>query len=790
MILNMNKNFKRKILLSEFDLQNNDFDQYQVSAFFKNAIISDLRLNNEFTDVYLNYIICQFPQNSKFEDLNGLMKEEINKQQNLITHKDNKILYTYLKVGDKNQDNINDKYIIIYPSKCSNDGIFDIDNYTIFYDKKFFINYLLSRIIKLTLNCLLIKDENDKSNISEDLFYGDLLINVSKNESGFSGFLPIINSNNYKLWFSLSTQEYIYNTKSDKTSNENIKEAGIVSTKNKNIKKVDARKSKRVFLKVEDKEFLSCKYSSYLYIYEKLQQVFNCLNLDFEETNFTPEYVFNDFIRNTNFDSSKSLKVIISQEDMEKLQIKNINFLLEKIKENFRQEPELLIFNKLSGIKFNNESKYLFLMFREKEEMTPVVLNIDGEEYIWNNTGALFADMQNEKENDLSKKLFDDYTQLKLCNINNLLINSEFSNPLAIQGIFINNKKFDTEKNIKSLKNQLCKSIADLYLKDKLFNIKEIDLPDSSYKNIKVLKKESIKINNFKYKNKQESKNYYSRSYTKQNLTVYSYLCLEKKDKSDSFNVSDAFIITENKDKRNKNYENQYPKILIDLFNTTIIPEKDQLGNDNFGQYLLLIDDKYLIRFNDNKFNSKTIGFDNIVAGAKNPNKLIFEAMENGDLARVIEEKKLAQEYKKINGLKVAPKVDGILNRKSGIENNLFFPFNMPTFNEIVDPENHDKKNKKLKRGVAIISFDKNKATYFIQQTEDAFATTMDKSNLIEKVSIQTKQDSGVYKNSNEEETKEIFEFYLKTLTYDLISNKRVAKKSIITKLVDFLFSN
>lgn len=777
MILDIKKEYQRKVLLSKFDLSENDYDTNQIASFFQNKILSDIRLESAFIDVYLNFFTYKTNGSSGsqfYKKLNEEIKKEVsNKEDAISCSGKTQKLYSLISKSKNNKEN---EYLVLYLSKKPNNSKFDISQYiTDTQYKDSVMNKIMPSIISLTLNCLIAQDKSERLNISKDVFYGNLLLNIIEDSHHFSGFRTNLFFYNNELTFKVSTEEYY------KLSKDNVVNGNIVSKKG-DYKRADARKTKRLFLNFNDEKYLESKYSTYLYVYEKLVEVFNILGLNSNKITFCPSFIFNDFMRIKNMSTSSNTKVVIEKKNYDILNDKHPNDianLFSYIHKQFGKKPELLIIDSLLDLNMNNESKYLFLMIKKDAAVkNPIEIKINNTMIDWSNTPSLLADMEYGESAILNKNFLDSYTKIKLENLFRTQNKKDNERPFATQGIIIDED--DGLGGEKNFGNTVYKSLADLYIKDKLFNSREIELPQSNFKSIKVLKKESIKVHNIKEGDNGEP----IKKSSKKTIDSYSFMSLIKKEKNDKFEIVDSFI------KINK--EKEYPQILSTAFGTEI--KKDGKYSE-FDNYLILIDDKYLIRVSDKYYTPQIIGDYNIIHGVKNPNKLIYDAIDDGSLDEVLKKRKdakiIAKMKPKINGKSNrADKVDGILSRTTEHEKNLFFPFAIPAFKLLLDnPESIDP-NECLKNSLALISFEKNVATFFVKQSEDPLNDKMTKSNLIENVAIFSRNEGGPYKESSEAEATEILSFYLKCMTYNLISSKTVAKKTLLTKMVDILLNN
>lgn len=777
MILDIKKECKRKVLLSKFDLSENDYDSNQIAAFFQNKILSDIRLESAFVDVYLSFFTYKTNGGSGAEfyrRLNEQIKKEISNKEDAIAHSGkSQNLYSLTNKSKNNEEN---EYLVLYLSKKPNKSRFDIGQYiTNPQYKDSVINKIMKSIISLTLNCLVAQDESEKMNIGSDLFYGDILLNIVETPSGFSGFRTGLSFYNNELTFKLSTEEYY------KLPKDIIKNGVIVSRKG-DYRRSDARKTKRLFLSFNDETYLKSKYSTYLYVYEKLGEVFDILGLNANDSAFSPSLVFNDFMRISDMSTSSNTKVVIEKKDYDVLNEKHPNDianLFSYIETQFGKKPELLIIESLSDITMDNNSQYLFLMVKKNAAVrNPIEVQVKDTIIDWSNTPSLLSDIECGENTMLNKDDFDNYTKVKLENLVRTQHQKYNERPFATQGLII-----DEDNGLGSLKgfgNTVYKSLADLYIKDKLFNSREIELPQSDFKNIKVLKREGVKVHNIKEGGNGEP----IKKSSNKTLNVYSFMSLNKKGESNNFEIVNSFIkMDTGKDD---------PEIFSAAFGTEI--KKDGKYSE-FDNYLLLIDDKYLVRVNDKYYTPQIVGDYNIINGPKNPNRLIYNAIDDGSLDEVMKKRKdakMAAKMKpKIEGkINRADKVDGIISRTTEHEKNLFFPFAIPSFKSLLnDPESIDLK-KYLNQSLALISLEKNVATFFVKQSEDALGLKMTKSNLIEKVAIFSRNEGGPYKESSETEATEILNFYLKCMTYNLILSKSVAKKTLLTKMVDILLSN
>lgn len=772
MILNINKKCKRELLLTKFDLSNNDYDSNQIAAFFQNKILSDIRIDSKFIDVYINFFIYKVKNGSGsefYKELNENIKKEISLRKDAIYYS-GKIqnLYNLIKKYNNEEEN---EYLVLYLSEKPNNSRFDIEQYvSAIQYKEYIINKIIPSVINLTLNCVIAQDESEKMNISKNLFYGDILLKIVEKSEYFSGFRKKLDFKNNELTFKLSTEEYC-NPKKDIVKN------GVVVCKKGECKRMDARKTKRLFLSFNDKEYLNSKYSTYLYMYKKLPEVFNILGLNYNDVVFYPGFAFNDFMNIKDMTNSNSTKIIIEKQNYECLNekypddMKNLQSYINKL---FGEKSELLVVDNFLKIEMNHNSKYLFIMVRENSKSkNPIEVKIKNTVIGWTTTQSLMVDLNYGEKNLLDEKELDDYTKIKLDNLYKTQQEKQYERPFATQGMIINDKGLGP---LNKFGNTVYKSLADLYIKDKLFNNREIKLPKSIFKNIKVLKKESIKVENIK----ENKSGYLYKKSTKKTINIYSFLSLNRKNSEDDFYINDSFIkISEDK---------SYPEIFIELFGTDI---KKEGKYSEFNNYLILIDNKYLIRVNDKDSTPQIIGDRKIINSDRNPNKLIFDAINDGTLDAILEKRKEA----KIAALKCFPKkraenVDGIISRTTDHEKNLFFPFTMPSFKMVLEDPNLIKTNNGLNNSLALISIEKNIAKFFVRQSEDSISDKMVRSNLMENVAIFSRNEGGAYKESNELETREILSFYLKCMTYNLISSKSVAKKTLLTKMVDILLNN
>jgi len=777
MILDIKKECKRKVLLSKFDLSENDYDSNQIAAFFQNKILSDIRLESAFVDVYLSFFTYKTNGGSGaefYKRLNEEIKKEISNKEDAIAYSGkSQNLYSLINKSKNNEEN---EYLVLYLSKKPNKSRFDIGQYTTDPQyKDFVINKIMKSIISLTLNCLIAQDKSEKMNIGSELFYGDILLNIVETPRGFSGFKIGLSFYNNELTFKLSTEEY-YKLPKDVVKN------GVIVSRKGDYKKTDARKTKRLFLSFNDEIYLKSKYSTYLYVYEKLGEVFDILGLNANDSAFSPNLVFNDFMKINNMSTSSNTKVVIEKNDYNILNEKHPNDianLFSYIEAQFGKKPELLLIESLSDIAMDNNSQYLFLMVKKNAAArNPIEVQIKNAMIDWSNTPSLLVDMEFGENTMLKKDDFNNYTKIKLENLVRTQHQKESERPFATQGMII-----DEDNGLGAIKgfgNAVYKSLADLYIKDKLFNSREIELPQSNFKNIKVLKRDGVKVHNIK----EGSNGELIKKGSKNILNVYSFMCLNKKGESNNFEIVDSFI------KMDTGKED--PEIFSTIFGTKIKKEGEY---SEFDDYLLLIDDKYLVRVNDKSYAPQIIGDYNIINGPKNPNRLIYDAIDDGSLDEVLKKRKdaklIAKMKPKIDGkINRADKVDGIISRTTEHEKNLFFPFTIPRFKYLLDDYKLIDLKERLTQSLALISVEKNVATFFVKQSEDALGDKMTKSNLIEKIAVFSRNEGRPYKKSSEAETTEILNFYLKCMTYNLISSKSVAKKTLLTKLVDILLSN
>lgn len=778
MILDMLEDKSREVLLSSFDLCNNDLNDLSINAFFRKKILENFRLNSQFVDVYLSFFTFEIQRGncSNFEFYKKLDKEikvAISDRSDALFYKKtgNHIYYKIRILSSQGY-----KYFVIYLSNNSSYSKYNSKNY-ISSDKeeKYFVGEVLNGVIKLTISCLAIEDRSKSICISDDLFNGDLLFNMIKTERSktrlnLSGFKLITYIKDGVWSFKLSTKEYISNNMKD----ANLSINGDLNLVDKKWKKVDARNSKRRFIDFNDEGFMQSKYSSYLSVYEMVLKALDILNLRAECNSFKPNFVFNDFLTIKEFNKTNNVVVLISGDDkraMDKKHPDDIGNLLSYIKGNFSQTPSLIVFDKIEDVKINNESQYLCLMLGGLDDGV-VKLDVGDKHLNWNSTSSLFADLRMDGQ---FFKLgdFDDYTRMKIKNLNALMLNGEGGGVSATQGLIIDCDNGLGE--VKMFDNSIYKSLVDLYLKDQLFNKGVIELASNEFKNIKILKKDSIKT--YSYKGVDKS--------VERPTILFSFLELDCGDNKDNkkYSVVDRFII-ESKDEN-------IPEILYDKFKSNLDNVNDY---ERFNCYLILLDNKYLVRVNDKDgYTPQIIGEKDTVLGEKNPNRLILNAKDSGFYDKVQQLKKDREDWKtkeKAMGRKVGRgiRINGVLSRSRDFDRSQFYPFLLPSINVIANCDNV--KVGESQQLMVMISVEDNKAYFFVNQSGSAIKSEISKSNVIEGVAVFKRSDSGVYKKANIEEVKNVLNFYLKSMTYNLISNKKVAKKTLITKMVDILLQN
>ena len=110
MILDIKKEYQRKVLLSKFDLSENDYDTNQIASFFQNKILSDIRLESAFIDVYLNFFTYKTNGSSGsqfYKKLNEEIKKEVsNKEDAISCSGKTQKLYSLISKSKNNKERI------------------------------------------------------------------------------------------------------------------------------------------------------------------------------------------------------------------------------------------------------------------------------------------------------------------------------------------------------------------------------------------------------------------------------------------------------------------------------------------------------------------------------------------------------------------------------------------------------------------------------------------------------------------------------------------------------------
>lgn len=751
-LYNINNSYQKEALLSHFNLENNDFSNYWIESILKKPIATGIYSDNSLHDFYISYLQIELECLKQNEDyyikLNRTVLSEIKRKGFPIPVLSGTVPYCLIRIKSTEDDNIR-KYLILFISEQTASSKFD---FSIVGQK----DYLMRCIIEMAFKAKTLENLNTNYNVSKEFLNGNILLNtkesnrkIKNNTAGLDvldGFEFKITYDKDVCGFTLKHQVF----QKDVNTSGNTYD-GITSFSNNFYKsKLDARTHARNFLDLSSSQhFLFSRFSTQIYAYTILKDVFDKLKISYEETTFKPELLFNDFYRLNN--EIEHINLFMQREEYHSYDNKykdQINMLIEyfKIKHNIEVTFKLMD-SCLNEIVMNKNEAYLFLMFDPK-----YVKNSDTvftEKSKWKNTiSPYFELIDNTKDLNKSLSEFDLYSQFKLNSLYNIRKNGFGfltqgcileDNPLF--SVYVHKKDSPAqEKRVflyndiqyivnKKNKNKILKLINEINIKKKTFIDKEIKLEADI---------DSIRLVSKIVKNNKANKP----------VSFYSHVFMTKKDAS-TFNIDSAELfyedeisVLETKHKISFNFANAKTDVFI------------------------FINDKHLIKLKDNS----ALPF--IILDKNN--------FENPDLNPFI----IATEDIK-NGIVMS--VD-LLHRKSGSDKNILYPYVLPATNVLLNKS--DKQSNGITKANCLIEIiDDNTIRTFMSLDENPMNDKVDKNNRVEDIQIFEYQD-GEYKLVNISENMDILYVYFKSLTFDLFSINQVCKKSLLSKISEIIALN
>jgi hypothetical protein len=750
------ESYKNSVLLSELDLQNNDFNENWLNGFFLNPIIEGLNIfdangNLEEKDIYISFGEFEMPKMS-----NHLFFPQLHKEIKQYIFTDwgikNTVYPIYNFYLPYSEDKNKKKVLFIFLSPNRTNKLFDF-NLVPNKDK------LIQNFLEMLLKATYLEKINYKVPFNADICSGKFFLSPQISERKDKHFVNVfsysLNFKDLKLGFSLKNEHYRLNN--NLKSIHNYDDVCLIN-KFKYEKKVDSREHGRLFLDFKNYEKLKVtKFINQLDLYKNLLNTLDRFNINYEKTCFSPDYLYNSFSYPSN--ELKELNVYIESKEKELFEqalldkgvYHGLNGLLEYIGNSFNMKVSLILNPTLDMFLKNKKTSNLFLMYGEQYEEKYVQFKSETKEEKWNNILTPFMEKKLYELglNDFLKEIknFDTYSQVKLFNI---YANIKKIEPIVSQGLILdksiifekpkkvgeelvsiegNTKKTEKKYPENGTISVIAKVINELNIKHSLFSTKTFNFDIAFEKTKKCTSFDSIKI-----------------------------IQMLSKEKNKFFAVLDLKKVSEQGSKGNFNIESS--RVLIDEQINELNLEFDLNEEFMTSDNLIIIDNKFLIKVKDNDLMPFMIlqesHFDE---PTKNPLLLANASISKGEVSSV--------------------------SRKSGPDDNLFYPYILPALNKIID--------KKLKNinsyANCLLDFNGENGLNLFMSYGSAMDATMDKNNRLENITLSKIEDFSIQK-LDWEEHEQLLYFYLSTLTFNYLNINELTKKSLLNKLSDVILVN
>lgn len=769
--------YKKRILLSEFNLEEHNFTNGWLDGFFSNPIVDKIAIvnqNNQIveTDLYINFAQVELPNNLStsqlFKQLNNYIKKHIFIDWGIM----NTIYPIYNFYGINSDDKNYKKFLFIFLSPNKSNQVFNFD---IISNKDTLIQNILEMLLKSTI----IEKINQQNPIAADICSGKVFLNpvVTNNEKTGKNYVNVFSYRlifqNFKLGVSLKNEHFIL--ESDKSKIQLYDDVCFIN-KFKYEKKEDARTYGRLFLDFRSFDKLKkTKFITQLELHKLMQSMLDKFNIKYQKTVFEPQYLYNHFSSYEN--KLTKINVYISEYEKEKFEKDltekgvnhGLNGLLDYLKNQFNITSKLFLNPKLKDLLINNNEYNLFLMYGEKYKEDYVSLKIEGKEAkLWNDCIIPFLqeEMYKLNQHDFFEtiKYFDTYSQVKLFN---LYANISGLSPIVSQG-FILDKSVIFEKPVKSIVED--KENIELFIesenevsvhppkkigKEKLY-------PLNGTKSVigKIINELNIKYDLFVNKsfffNVQFSDIKNDVSFN--NIKIIQMLPKEKNRLYSVLNLKKTLLKNENK----ANFEVVSHQVLINKQVNSLNLEIDIDKEFKSTSHLIIIDDTYLIKVKDN-------------------NLMPFLIIEEKNLNNAHKDPSLLIEQHIIKGTSLSTSV----SKTSEVNNNLFYPYNTPVTNKLIN------KNIRHKQSYTncLLDFSDEELKVFITLSDSSINATMSKNNRLENIQL-LKINNFCFEKERWKGNEQILYFYLSSLTFNYISINELAKKSLLNKLTEVILVN
>lgn len=746
------KEYQKDVLLSNFDLSGNDFTDALIESWFERPIAKNIYGgNSNINNFYISFMQIEMPyskgDSTYYSDLNKKVQSEIKNSNSYVKTNCSGMPYNLFSI--KQDDETIRKYLVIFISEKKSALKFD---FSLISNNR---DYFLRSIIEMSFKAVLLEEINANYNVNKNFLYGDILLNthedqknIYRNQTKISidildGFVFKITYDKDMCGFTLKHQVF---EASQNTSN--IYD-GISTVSKKFYKdKIDARTYTRSFLNLQSSQnFLLSKMATQLYAYQKLKETFDKLKITYDEVLFKPEYIFSDFYNLKK--SVKKVNVIMQQneyEDYNKKHPNQIEVLIEYIREKYNIDSEFkIIKSSIEEIGMVTNESYVFLMFDDKYSKDSNV--IFEQESKWKHTLLPYFE-KIDKAGNLSTAIqnFDLYSQIKLKSLYNIRNNKK---AFVTQGWVLEDNDMFRKEQEKQKEQKRSKNKEFFMRNNQLYAL------------------------SFKYKNK--IKKIINEIELKKQIFCNGTISFDL-----SSNINTIRIVSRTARMNNKNkVENYYSHVLMTNKKGTLNIEKIELLIDNEIDILeknynislnfsseksdifIFVDDRYLIKLKDNsKLPFVILDKDNIGDINLNPLLIAISDVKKGVLTS--------------------------LHRKSGVNENLLFPYILAATNKMLLVN----QKTDIKRANCLIDIIEDKTVRtFMSTDESAMNSKMDKNNRIEEIELYE------YKNNCYEKIKisgnnDLIDLYFKSLTFDLFSINQVCKKSLFTKIAEIVAVN
>lgn len=753
--------YKKPILLSEFNLIEQNFSNEWLNGFFGNPVIDNLILldkNSQMVNkkLYINFSYIELQNNNLlFKELHKKIKEHIFNDWSFT----NSVypIYNYYRVKSDNKNN--KKYVFVYLSSNPSNSVFD---FSLIENKEYFIQNILEMLVKASL----LETINQSKPLSFDICLGKVFLNpiITNNEKINKDFINVfsfrLKYKDYKLGFTLKNE--FFQLEKDKSKFDLYDDVCLLNNF-KYEKKQDARTYGRLFLDFKNFDKLKAtKFITQLHLYKLIESMLKKWNIKYEKTVFNPEYLYNRFSLSNNKVNEIYIYINESEKDeYEKMLFeKGIKNGLNSFKNYLSSlgiKSNLFINPTLDDL-INNQNKYnLFLMYGNQYDDNYIKLKTEEKEESWNDSMQAFLDKKffnlNKDSFLISIKNFDIYSQVKMfniyANINNL-------NPIVSQGLILKNSilfekpikdwiedsyengleeyiESGIKKTLKEkpyprngTKSTISKIINELNIKYELYVTKKFEFLTEFTACKKIIDFNNIKV--FK-------------KISKEKETVYSMLEFTRNKKENTFDVVKNRIIL------NKDIDN----LEIDIKNELKYTDSVIIINDYMIIKVKDNDDMPFMIIEESNFNNKE----------KDPILLIEKHIDEG----------------RSNTTSVS--------KKTGVNDNLFFPYNTPVVKKLIDT-----KSKEIKGYVnCLLDFSNNDLKIYMNLSNAGIQATMPKNNRLESIELHKNKDFS-YEKINWLDNEQILYFYLSTLTFNYLNINELSKKSLLNKLSEVILIN